>query len=139
MLLCFGSALARSRPWSRNCSRRGRLAKMDAMTMPATVRVALEAYRSRLSTIFGARLREIRLFGSFARGDANEESDIDVLVLIDDLSGLEAGQAMGEASHIIVETHLPLSPIAMSTEHFDSLRRGERLLAREIDEQGISL
>lgn len=39
--------------------------------------------RRELRDRFGERLRDLRLFGSKVRGDAHEESDIDVLVLLD--------------------------------------------------------
>jgi predicted nucleotidyltransferase len=35
-------------------------------------------YGDRLRSMFGARLRDVRVFGSYARGTAHEESDIDV-------------------------------------------------------------
>jgi predicted nucleotidyltransferase len=50
--------------------------------LPDFLRPPLEAYAARLRAIFGDRLREIRLFGSYARGEANEDSDIDVLVTL---------------------------------------------------------
>ena len=34
-------------------------------------------------TIFGTKLNSVILFGSYARGDFDEESDIDVLILVD--------------------------------------------------------
>jgi len=37
-----------------------------------------------LKTIFGAKLKKFILFGSYSRGDYDTESDIDVMVLIDD-------------------------------------------------------
>jgi predicted nucleotidyltransferase len=36
-----------------------------------------------LRTLYGVRLRQILLFGSWARGDAHPESDIDLLVVLD--------------------------------------------------------
>lgn len=33
--------------------------------------------------IFGVKLKSVILFGSYARGDFDEESDIDVLILVD--------------------------------------------------------
>ena len=39
--------------------------------------------RSRLDAIYGSRLRGLYLFGSRVRGDADEESDMDVLVVLD--------------------------------------------------------
>jgi len=38
---------------------------------------------SSLNTIFGAKLQSVLLYGSFARGDQDDESDIDVMALVD--------------------------------------------------------
>ncbi len=41
--------------------------------------------RRRLEALYGDRLRDVILFGSHARGEADEGSDIDVLVVLDAL------------------------------------------------------
>jgi len=40
------------------------------------------AFREQLGGEFGDRLADLRLYGSRLRGDANDESDVDLLVLI---------------------------------------------------------
>lgn len=107
--------------------------------LPEAIRYALAAYAGRLRTVFGDRLVELRLFGSFARGEANEDSDVDVLVVIDGLTDLEIGVAAGEAAPVIVATGLPLAPLPMSTERLTSLREAKRALALELDLEGIPL
>jgi len=89
--------------------------------------------------MFGERLRELRLFGSYSRGEADEDSDVDVLVLVDGLTDLEIGLVAGEATYTMIETGVPLSPLPMSTERLEQLRRGERLLAKDLDTEGIPL
>ncbi|MBN1420808.1 MAG: nucleotidyltransferase domain-containing protein [Planctomycetes bacterium] len=44
----------------------------------------LKEIRNRLSEVHGSRLRGVVLYGSEARGDARADSDIDILVLLDD-------------------------------------------------------
>ncbi|MGH2731757.1 MAG: nucleotidyltransferase domain-containing protein [Actinomycetota bacterium] len=44
----------------------------------------IEAFRDRVHEMLGPRLRDLRLFGSQVRGDAGPESDIDLLVLVED-------------------------------------------------------
>ena len=33
--------------------------------------------------VFGSKLKHVMLYGSYARGDYNEESDIDVMIMVD--------------------------------------------------------
>jgi hypothetical protein len=46
--------------------------------------VAREAAKD-LRSLYGDRLRQVILFGSWARGDAHPESDIDLLVVLDQM------------------------------------------------------
>jgi uncharacterized protein len=48
-------------------------------------RIAEEAAR-RLAAAYGHRLQEVVLFGSWVRGDAHEESDVDLLVVLDEVA-----------------------------------------------------
>ena len=109
------------------------------MTIPPSLRAPLAAYAVRLRDVFGARVHDVRLFGSYARGEAHEDSDVDVLVLVDGMTDREIGVAAGAAAEVILASGLPLAPLPMSTERFEELRRRERLLARDIDVDGISV
>ncbi|MDP9453096.1 MAG: nucleotidyltransferase domain-containing protein [Actinomycetota bacterium] len=44
----------------------------------------VEELRDGVRARFGPRVRDIRLYGSKVRGDDHDESDIDVLILVDD-------------------------------------------------------
>lgn len=44
----------------------------------------LSELKAGLQDIYGTRLRGLYLFGSYARGQADRESDVDVLVVLDD-------------------------------------------------------
>jgi predicted nucleotidyltransferase len=117
------------------------LARMLAVarSVPGFLRAPLEAFAARLRARFGDRLRELRLFGSYARGEAHEDSDIDVLVLIDDLTDAEWGTVFDDLTPVLIETGLPIAPLVMSTQRLESLRQAERLLARDLDQEGITL
>ncbi|WP_457652486.1 nucleotidyltransferase domain-containing protein [Rhodocaloribacter sp.] len=50
--------------------------------MKPTLRAALDEARQALVALYGDRLVHVILYGSQARGDAREASDVDVLVVI---------------------------------------------------------
>lgn len=52
---------------------------MDAKEMSA----ALAEIRDGLSALFGARLENAFLYGSYARGEQDDESDVDILAVVD--------------------------------------------------------
>ena len=89
--------------------------------------------------MFGPRVVELRLFGSYARGEAHEDSDVDVLVVIDGLTDLEIGAVAGAAVPVIQRTGLALAPLPMPSAHLASLRQQGRVLASALDREGIAL
>lgn len=56
--------------------------KVLARLSPADRR-AVEWFRDDVRTEYRERIRDLRLYGSKARGDDHDESDIDILVLLD--------------------------------------------------------
>ena len=51
--------------------------------MEITVKTVLDEFVDGLSEIFKDKLIQVILFGSYARGDFEEYSDIDVMILVD--------------------------------------------------------
>lgn len=52
---------------------------------PLDAHAVAEAVAEDLRELYGERLRDVVLFGSWARGDAHPESDIDLLVVLDEV------------------------------------------------------
>ncbi len=96
-------------------------------------------YRSRLQGLFGARLREVRVFGSYARGTARPESDIDVAVVVDGMTHGEKVAIFELSGEIALPRGVTLSAFAQSTAEMDRLRALEARIARDIDVEGIAI
>ena len=59
------------------------------MTRDGTKKL-LEELKTGLKTIYGPRLKGFYLYGSYARRDQNSESDVDVLIVLDDFTSYSA-------------------------------------------------
>jgi uncharacterized protein len=113
---------------------------MSRVSLPPAVEAALDRFRVSLQARFGDRLREIVLFGSQARGDAHEESDVDVLVVVDGLTERERVEVMDlayDADAADRDAWVGLSPLPYSTAQAQELRGREKLLFRDIDREGV--
>ncbi len=56
---------------------------MEAIINPAIEPIVRE-FKAALQAMYGDRLREVILYGSYARGDYDDESDIDLMVVLND-------------------------------------------------------
>jgi len=114
---------------------------MVAVLSPA-VAAALSRFRATMAFRFGSRLREVVLFGSHARGAAHEESDVDVLVVIDDLTEAERTEVIDmsyDAEDRDADGWVGLSPLPISTAQAADQRARGRLLFRDIEREGVPL
>jgi len=79
----------------------------------------------------GGRVRDVRLFGSYARGTQHAESDVDVLVIVEGLTHRDHHEVIDMAEDVFADTWVPISPLAMTPERFATLidreHRAERL------------
>jgi predicted nucleotidyltransferase len=55
---------------------------MSGRQVPAEIKSALEELQQSLTKIYGERLCDIYLYGSYARGDYHPDSDVDVLIVL---------------------------------------------------------
>ncbi len=93
--------------------------------LPEPVRAAVADFQARLRERFGERLRELRLFGSYARGEANAESDVDLLTVPAGLDHRTRREVFDLAEDIYAETGIALGPLAISDD--ECLPRRARL------------
>jgi predicted nucleotidyltransferase len=65
---------------------------------------AIRAFRKEIEKLYGKRLRDMILYGSWARGGATEDSDIDLLIVLD--GKVVPGQEIDRMIDIITEINL---------------------------------
>ncbi len=92
---------------------------------PANIENAKRELALWLKEIFGAKLNEIILFGSYAKNQSDEESDIDIIVLVDeDKMQLKAySHSVAEAvTDLNLKYNVVLSVIIQSTTEYEEYK-----------------
>ena len=67
--------------------------------MPLEIKTLLEKLKSGLKQIYGEQFEEAYLFGSYARGDYDQDSDIDILIVLADFE--KYGAELNRTSELI--------------------------------------
>lgn len=84
----------------------------------ATIEEIIRSFADAISTQ-GVRVQKVLLFGSYARGNARPESDIDLIVVSPDFAGMPAWrrwEILGKAAARIME---PVEALAYSPEEVE--------------------
>ena len=68
----------------------------------------------------GIHIKKIILFGSFATGTFNDESDIDLVIISDDFAGKDYWKRIDILSETIYEVFKPIEAIAMTPEEWEN-------------------
>ena len=81
----------------------------------------LEKYVNEIKKIYGSHLRQVILYGSYARGDFGPDSDVDIMILLD-MSDRELKSYSQQLSYLTydynLDHELDIKPIAKSEKHF---------------------
>ena len=89
--------------------------------MPQTMQQLIQQYVSNIHDIYGSHLRQIILYGSYARGDFHPDSDIDIMILLD-LSDIDIKKYRHQLSDMTFDFNMDydvdIKPIAKSEEHY---------------------
>ena len=100
---------------------------------------AVMEYIARIRSRFSDRILAVILFGSKARGDADAESDIDLLVLLDAQSDEFRSELWRIASDVSLCYNVVLSPHVFGQARWDEARRMRLPLYRASAEDGVPL
>ena len=100
---------------------------------------ATDEFKRRVLQKLGESVTRFCLFGSRARGEGDEESDVDILVLLKEAPTKLRSLVFEIAADIFLEYEIDISPLVMSDSHFLDMKKRERLLTSDIERDGIPL
>ncbi len=87
---------------------------------PRSIDRLLTDLKRELDSLYGPRLRGMYLFGSYARNEADPESDVDVLIVLDRMNrfGEEVDRTGEAASRLSLEHGVTLSRVFVTEERW---------------------
>lgn len=90
--------------------------------MPKMISQIMLEFAREMKKVFGNSLTEIIIYGSYARGDYTENSDVDVMVLVSssDLEIKQKSDSVCECiSEILMKYGVDISPVVKNESHFN--------------------
>jgi uncharacterized protein len=113
------------------------------LVLPKTLRLeelrAMDDLAVFLRRQFGDRVRDLRLFGSRARGQGHAESDLDILVVIEAMTGAERQAIWDYSGRLFEQYEVVVSTFTLASDRWHQLQEQGRLIAREIERDGVAL
>lgn len=109
--------------------------------MPNSISIVLNEFKAKIKELLGNRIKKVILYGSYARGDFNEHSDIDIMILTD-LCFEEIEKYRDDISDIAfeieLETGIILSPIIKNIDEYN-IRTSYIPFYKNVKREGVIL
>ncbi len=99
----------------------------------------LHDLKQKLETVLEDIEAEIVLYGSRAKGDFDQDSDIDVAVIVPGLTREKKDQILEAVAEVEFDHSRAISALVFSKSDFDRLYERERRIALDIKHEGIAL
>ncbi|MGV3604173.1 MAG: nucleotidyltransferase family protein [Dyadobacter fermentans] len=112
---------------------------MSTRKIPESIAGLAREFAESIRALYGERLDKVILFGSYARGEEHEESDVDFLVVLKgiEINGYhEIGLMSPFTFEMSLKYGLSVSAVPMSTEKFEG---NNSPLSNNIHTDGILL
>jgi len=98
---------------------------------------AIEVFVERLLTEFGQDVTDVRLFGSKARGEADPDSDLDILVLVRRPDHVLKHAILWLAAEVSLAHDVLLSPRVVPLTAWQQMIEADTLFYRTVCTEGI--
>jgi len=112
------------------------LSALDKLQIPIKVKKALQVFLTKVEKVLDKDV-EVYLFGSFARGDWLEDSDLDLIVVSAKFRGLDLGKR-----YVLVRNLLPLEisveVLLYTPEEFKKVRK-RSIVLKDAEEYWVKL
>lgn len=111
--------------------------------MPENIDGMLKEYRRMIADVAGGHLAEVILYGSYARGDYRQDSDVDIMILLD----MEEGSPLfGQLEDKIIDATYDFNwdhgceimPVVKSLYQFNYWKKAY-LFYRNVEREGVIL
>jgi predicted nucleotidyltransferase len=109
------------------------------MSLTKDEKKLIEKFKSVIEALVGADNVRLYLFGSKARGDSDRHSDIDIAIIVKDLTREQKNLILEDIAAFEFENIMPLSTLILSEEDLEFLKERERAIAYRIENEGIRL
>lgn len=109
--------------------------------MPHPWKDLVGQYIVEIKKIYGSHLKQVILYGSYARGDYTADSDIDIMILLD-ISDMEIKNYRHQLSEMTydfnMDYELDIKPIAKNETHFNKWLLNYPFYAN-VNKEGVKL
>lgn len=99
----------------------------------------LKQFRKDLEQALEGKLVELKLFGSKARGNDRDDSDVDVLVVVSTDDWRISEVIYKIATEVLLDTEVCISPKVVSAKQYDCLREEGSSFIRSIIRDGVTV
>jgi predicted nucleotidyltransferase len=101
------------------------------------IRSVVDKYKQSLESL-GIRVKKIILYGSYASGNAKNESDIDLLVVSDDFEKMDLWERLSLLGRARMGIKRPMEILGFTEEEFKAEQRGT-FIGDEIKTKGVEV
>jgi predicted nucleotidyltransferase len=107
--------------------------------MKTELQTMLQEIKAAIKDMQDCEEAKMILYGSRARGDYDDSSDIDVAIIVENLTRKLKNQILEMIADKEIQYLIPLSVLVFSSTDFSLLKERERRIALDIEKEGIPL